>query len=724
MGNSFLILVSQYVPSDGLVGWKSSKLGANFYTPNIFTKDVKELSSRLINAADGSCKYSIDIMIIAGISIESVKLNCLELSKFVTKETCILISADFGCELEEIVSRNIGNECNCILSISCDVECRQLSSGSYALVNDDNCRVYFGITYTSKNYADDDTLLNNEVKFHKEMNDKDSSLNSMIEKLTATPWIKVKKFNDSQKMAIKMWESIIPKISLNILSIIYEQFDYDLMLQDKSIETMFKDLVRELFEICTAQCHAEVVEYLLPPGNENERINFDSIIEHCRKKKIELITSTAHEYPEYLSLPFEPYCFYHRFEYPAQILLYQPISLAKKYSVTCSNLNFLFGFYSRLLSLSGLSIKGGRIERDVTHFDQLISSSSSESIDEASRSEGKSRKKSAGKRNSDYFNFGFSMSLPTGTNQGLPKNVEAQYTNGLSVPPNTKSSQSDEYRNAEDASSDEEQNDLQDNLALTTGSMFNIAHRDICKGKTAHNRTDINRSHASFNSMQPPLTSQSILDDMGIMSAQQYEKISLQNPFCKSETSLTFNHSNSRGVYSTADSLRRPITTSGLEIQLRKGHNLIVKEYQDLQNKLYNFEISKEKESSNERRLKYAHMENKLWKFQRSLNIYNGKIPRPNTGDYEDLLDHIEILTHNSPIDVLKCTTGRYGGVDLFTSLQAGGESSSNLNLKNTRSSQQKHNNQQVNPSFHTIASFRSQKRIPSDEQLKSSSAS
>ena len=37
-------------------------------------------------------------------------------------------------------------------------------------------------------------------------------------------------------MALKMWELLIPKISLNILSIIYEQFDYEKMLENKSTE--------------------------------------------------------------------------------------------------------------------------------------------------------------------------------------------------------------------------------------------------------------------------------------------------------------------------------------------------------------------------------------------------------------------------------------------------------------------------------------------------------
>ena len=40
--------------------------------------------------------------------------------------------------------------------------------------------------------------------------------------------------------------------------------------------------------------------------------------------------------------------------------------------VSCSNLNFLYGFYTRLLTLSGLSINGGRCEHALSMLDSRI----------------------------------------------------------------------------------------------------------------------------------------------------------------------------------------------------------------------------------------------------------------------------------------------------------------------------------------------------------------
>lgn len=401
LGHSFIVLVSQYVSSDGLVGWKSNRLGANFYTPNVFAKEVSELSNKMWDTDAGKCKYPIDVIIISGISIGQFAEKCRALSKFANPNTVVLVNASFGCELEEVALNMFEKNCKCVMSIACDVECRQLSLGSYALVNNDNCKVYLGLTYSSQNDSDGALLSNNEAKVREELgSNTESNTNRFLAQLTVTQWIKVQPFLNPQEMAIKIWELIIPKISLNILSVIYEQFDYDALLKNKSNEIMFKDLVKELFDICYAQCRAKVEKFMTNDANDGKNshggtiIDYSRIVDYCKAKKRELVKTTANEYPEYLSLSFESYCFYHRFEYPAHILLYQPILLAKRYDAPCSNLNFLYGFYSRLLSLSGLSIYGGRSESHMSVFDKRVAEASST----AAKSSKKSKKAKKGSK--------------------------------------------------------------------------------------------------------------------------------------------------------------------------------------------------------------------------------------------------------------------------------------------------------------------------------------
>jgi len=43
LSKTFLIQVSEYISGDGIISWKSNKYGSNFYTPNVFAKNLNQL---------------------------------------------------------------------------------------------------------------------------------------------------------------------------------------------------------------------------------------------------------------------------------------------------------------------------------------------------------------------------------------------------------------------------------------------------------------------------------------------------------------------------------------------------------------------------------------------------------------------------------------------------------------------------------------------------------
>ncbi|SCU81374.1 LANO_0B02850g1_1 [Lachancea nothofagi CBS 11611] len=370
LSNAFIILVSSNISSDGLVSWKSSKLGSNFYRPNEFAKEFDDLESKLTDA-DGNPRYKIDIMVLSCLSFTSLDRYCDLLSKYSDQNTIVLMNANFGVQLEKLVLDRFFNSSSCILSLLCDVEGRQLSSGSYALVND-SCSFYFGLTYAGKDFTKNtnknDRLMVNLESVKATFADDNSILNAMISQLQRTNVDEVVKIcpSHSFEMALKVWEHIIPRISLNILSVVFEQFDYDKLLTNTSSKRIFQDLVKELVEICFTQCGSVVAKYMVPAfdlnkctDNLSSQIDFSRVVEETKSRKRQMDRSTINEYPEFLTLSFEAYCFYHRLEFPAHILLHQPILMASNFGINYSSLNFLFGFYSQLLSISGFSIEGG-----------------------------------------------------------------------------------------------------------------------------------------------------------------------------------------------------------------------------------------------------------------------------------------------------------------------------------------------------------------------------
>lgn len=355
--DSIIILVGPYVSSDGLIAWKSTKLGANFYTPLIFSRDVSELPEKIDSFRNKDLMTTIDVIIISAVSLPKLEETCEQLAELSSKDTTVLVTTEYGVELEEIVLKYFHDKCRCVLSVLCNMECRQLSLGSYALVNDDDCKVSIGLSYNLSSEKNKDMVIN-AARAEEELSDMDNSVVSqLISQLRQTLWIDVEiQYN----LSVKIWELLVPKISLVIPAIIHEELDYDEMLKDEPIKTICENIIKELYEICKSQCNQQLEKFI--SADNNESIEFHAIVDYGRKQKLLLSKNTATEYPEYLSLPFEAYCFYHRFEYPAHILLFQPIKLAKAYGLNYSNLNFLYSIYTKLLSLCGLSILGGRVE--------------------------------------------------------------------------------------------------------------------------------------------------------------------------------------------------------------------------------------------------------------------------------------------------------------------------------------------------------------------------
>ncbi|GCE99375.1 hypothetical protein ZYGM_003863 [Zygosaccharomyces mellis] len=788
LGSAFIVLVSQYVSSDGLVGWKSSRLGANFYTPNVFAKEVGELSPKLLDPASGKCKYPIDVIIISGISIGQFAESCKAVSRFANPHTSVLVNASFGCELEEVALNVFDKNCKCVMSIACDIECRQLSLGSYALVNDTNCKVHLGLTYSSQNESNKALLSRNESSVKEELElETDTNTTELIKQLTVTKWVKVHPHKDPQEMAVKIWEMVIPKISLNILSVIYEQFDYDNLLKNKSNEIVFRDLVKELFDICYAQCNANVETFMseidnnISSSGRNGTIDFNKIVDHCKSKRKELIKTTVNEYPEYLSLPFESYCFYHRFEYPAHILLYQPILLAKKYNAPCSNLNFLYGFYSRLLSLSGLSIYGGRSESHISVFDKRVAEASNNSNNSgSSNSNGKKFKKNNRKREKikqvkKRKNQGlvkvakphplwsscrsnnelglWAVAPPSGNELFLPDDLgnlylAAENLNGptsssaFSPAPNKyngysagkpKSAESDDHYstaesndggvivrtcsedeglqrrsigrnsgnggrkgtylddNSKSSEGDEDGSDTESGYDQRATSSCTPSVNDSDDDYYEDGDGDDGDDYDDPQNDEDPLEISALshngkynkcelhrsknkksgaLEHMGVIAVPHFiRRFSPKTPNNSTTSLKVFDLANENDALNT---IKRPYTTTSLELQLRKEDHLIGREYDDLHRQLTGPEIdpTQVRLAHNHRRKTFANVEKQFWKLQRRHNLHNRNISRPKTGPYEDLIDHMDMLRRSNANEILDFTTSRYGSAESCAIMQ------------------------------------------------------
>ncbi|SMN20050.1 similar to Saccharomyces cerevisiae YLR054C OSW2 Protein of unknown function proposed to be involved in the assembly of the spore wall [Maudiozyma saulgeensis] len=650
LGNAFIILASKYVSSDSLVSWKSYKFGANFYAPNIFVKEVPELREKLVQEDDNNTNiYKIDVVVLAPISLDDLKTDCQILSEFTDMDTIVMISSDFGCELEPLVMDYLNGNFKCVMSIVCDVECRQLSLGSYVLVNDDHCIIHLGVTYQSENFEDKNKLSQNKFMVKKELLQINSITNKFCEILTLSKWLQVNKILSSTQMALMLWEIIIQKISLNILSIIYEQFDYVKLLETKSTMKIYKDLVLELMNICCMQCGSHIETFLLP--GEKLSIDFNKIVELSVKRSNELANVTVSEHPEYLSLTFEAYCFYHRFQFPAHILLYQPILLAKKYKMVSSNLNFLFGFYTRLLSLSGLTIDGKHCQRVSSMFEKTILMDIEED-----------------QKDSQNIKIDRSIEEPNETFPTISAELEKLY---IDVDGYTSTNELPEIGKQ-----------ITSNFPKNIDSSVSIEVSELRSTPPKHSNgvNDNNNNNTNVVTSIKSLPSETVLNGMCGSSSQSpdhnsYIKESLWTTDFETHGVVGIPHQYSTSTTTNSNGFQLNESIRSLEVQLRTSKHLFAKDYDRINGQLLNESKTVTKKEHDLMRQKYAPQETQIWRLQRRLNLHRGLVGGFPTKPCEDLLNHIKILNRGNTGDVLPFTTARFGVVDTFHLLNKNKES-------------------------------------------------
>lgn len=626
--------------SDGLVSWKTSKFGASFYVPNVFVREVEELEGVMLQA-NGKPNYNVDIIVISAISLEELRKVSGQLTKYSNPNTIILVSTDFGCELEAEVLKSFAGKCKCVMSILCEFECRQLSLGSFVLVNNDYCSIYLGVTYQGNKTSDSQTLVINKKIVNSELSDEDSTINKFIQLIQMAKWLQIKKVYSSNKMALKLWESIIPRVSLGIVSIIYDQFDFKTLLATKSTLTIFKELVVELMQICYKQCDSYVASFLV--AGKDFDINYNYIVDLCVNQKASMDKSIKNEHPEYLALPFEAYCFYHKYQYPAHILVYQPIKLAKRYHVPCSNLNFLYGFYVRLLSLSGLDIQGGECQKNSTFSNRnpmLDPEESRPYLGEPDK----------------YIDPG------TGSHT-ISSELERLYFDAEGY------SDSCDKMLGEDCGRDETRADAYNppsgRSVATCESGSDVQTIDCSKGiskrqsKTAlyntvlQGMTGVPSGHNQFDNFVQECSSEANFEDQGVVGIPHYK-----SPFKQVKT-----RTNANGESDDESFL------NSLERQLHNDRHLFARDYNRVNQQLGVGNSQQTQSEYDSNRRQHAKRQLQVWRLQRKMNV-QPTVNKANPGPYDDLVNHVRILNQGNMGDILPFTTARFGDADTFRLLQ------------------------------------------------------
>lgn len=345
LSKCFIILVSDFLTSDTRITWKVGKSCSHTYKPNIIVRDLD-------NLFDFYTSNKIDIIIVSSQSISQFTSQLKSVEKFIHDNIVIVINSDFAVELE-LFSLSIYPTITAI-SVLVDVEIREISKGSY-LVATDPRSVKFGITYNCD--TRDKVLKKNVKRFECSLKQKQSSLKSMmdhLEKMNLGSIVAIPPKKNS--FGLLVWEGLIPKISLNLLSIVFGKVSYDEILESSSSKRVFQQLVRELTEICYKQTNGGTINDFAV-RNDNVNPEYFLLLQRLKNRQNELERAIGSEQPGHLNLNYEAYCFYYKIEFPCALMLEQCIGIAEKYGCENSSLTFLSSLYSNLVSLTDMQIR-------------------------------------------------------------------------------------------------------------------------------------------------------------------------------------------------------------------------------------------------------------------------------------------------------------------------------------------------------------------------------
>lgn len=365
-----------------MISWKSDKLGSNFYTPNLFIKDIFNESSSIKSKIDNT--FKIDYIFLSCDSIFELSKVCDSLNDVVTENTIIFVESNFAVDLDLHVYKHYQTKFSknvAVFSALSNIEGRKLTSGSYILLSD-NINFYFGLSYMQNMKSLNDDFLMYLKKVNQQFNKLDSNFHLFIDAMNATQEsiIHLHKISlHTNELAIRIWNKIIPKIIFNIISIIYEDTEYVHFI-DKN-QSLARDLsqntLREITKIAFVHCdyNFELInptkgkkdilkldqQYLpfVPNSKELETVdmNYDHLV-NLILEKYKRLNAEQHnkDSAEFVTFSFEAYCFYHKIEFPASIMFSQIFALSKKYSLESMCLKFLSQFYERLCILSGMPL--------------------------------------------------------------------------------------------------------------------------------------------------------------------------------------------------------------------------------------------------------------------------------------------------------------------------------------------------------------------------------
>jgi len=354
--------VSLYVKPKSIWRIGNSSTTLTIEENDTFVDELNKLKSISNN------NISYDLIIISISSFKYIESLLILLTNKVNEKTLFLIDANYGVCLESLILDYFPY--STVLSCCCNIDIKIVGNSRFQILNYENeNEISISIGFScfplngkfEKDFANEDLILTKISESNNYLNESNTILEKILNKQLQLKFNKYIQEDLSpipnkdnvqlQSYCSLVWFNCIKMISFDVLSVIFEEFDYSNFLNNDKIAPIYSNVIQELITIAISSGAPDLLNLFQDPNNPAESLV--RTFENYPKRNIHPLSSK----PKFIHCSNITFCYAYKINLPnVLVMLFQPLIISHNLKISSSTLGFIYGIYNHYLNINGSSL--------------------------------------------------------------------------------------------------------------------------------------------------------------------------------------------------------------------------------------------------------------------------------------------------------------------------------------------------------------------------------
>ncbi len=294
---------------------------------------------------------SYDLVLFAIADTAQPATLCQKLKSCLKNDSLILVDASYGVCFEVLILNELPNAT--VLSILCTADVKLIAKSEYQVLHETqsyNVRVGFSC-FSLSGLCEETLLLSKIVESNKYLSLQNSRLDHIMNSLAKIRLVKylnhtifarsnLRNNEEGQSFGSYIWFHCIRRIALEVISITFEEFDYQNFNNNKTTAQIVPNLVHELITIAEKSNASDIWNFF-----RNKKNVIESLLNCYSADELKVMKVAIRSDPIFLHHTDTQYCFAHDLHSPLKMLVYQPLYLSELLTLPNVSIGFLYGIF-------------------------------------------------------------------------------------------------------------------------------------------------------------------------------------------------------------------------------------------------------------------------------------------------------------------------------------------------------------------------------------------